>query len=83
MDNSTVMLPEESGGGYMASLEATHQLHCLDMLRKFSFRDYYADKAAQFADPHKLLTHMDHCTEMLRQVIMCNADLRNAEAGIA
>ncbi len=29
MDNSTVLLPEESGGGYMASLEATHQLHCL------------------------------------------------------
>lgn len=29
MDNSTVMLPAESGGGYMASLEATHQLHCV------------------------------------------------------
>ena len=27
--NSTVMLPPESGGGYMASMEATHQLHCL------------------------------------------------------
>ncbi|KAI1346771.1 hypothetical protein F5Y01DRAFT_319443 [Xylaria sp. FL0043] len=75
MDNSTVMLPKESGHGYMASLEATHQLHCVDMLRKFSFREYYADKAVPFSDPHKLRTHMDHCIEMLRQVIMCNADM--------
>jgi hypothetical protein len=29
LENSTVMLPPESGGGYMASLEAVHQLHCL------------------------------------------------------
>lgn len=46
-----------------------------DMLRKFSFRDYYADKAAPFSDPFKLRTHMDHCIEMLRQSIMCNGDL--------
>ncbi|KAI1109850.1 hypothetical protein F5Y14DRAFT_388908 [Nemania sp. NC0429] len=75
MDNSTVMLPAESGGGYMASLEATHQLHCLDMLRKFSFREYYKDKAAPFSDAKKLRVHMDHCIEMLRQTIQCNADL--------
>jgi hypothetical protein len=29
MHNYTVVLPPESGGGYMASLEATHQLHCV------------------------------------------------------
>ncbi|KAF2968367.1 hypothetical protein GQX73_g5232 [Xylaria multiplex] len=75
LHNSSVMLPIESGGGYMASLEAAHQMHCLDMLRKFSFRDYYADKVAVFSDPFKLRTHMDHCIEMLRQVIMCSADL--------
>ncbi|KAI3331742.1 hypothetical protein HD806DRAFT_546089 [Xylariaceae sp. AK1471] len=75
LENSTVMLPPESGGGYMASLEAVHQLHCLNMLREFSFREYYADKAEPFSDPFKLRTHIDHCTEMLRQTIMCNADM--------
>ncbi|KAI0879014.1 hypothetical protein GGS24DRAFT_276867 [Hypoxylon argillaceum] len=75
LHNSSVILPVESGGGYMASMEASHQMHCLDMLRKFSYRDYYADKAAVFSDPFKLRTHMDHCIEMLRQVIMCSADL--------
>lgn len=29
LTNSTVRLPEESGGQYMASIEAVHQLHCL------------------------------------------------------
>ncbi|CAJ2510798.1 Uu.00g064230.m01.CDS01 [Anthostomella pinea] len=75
LHNTSVMLPPESGGGYMASLEATHQMHCVDMLRKFSYREYYADKSAPFSDPDKLRTHMDHCIEMLRQVIMCSADL--------
>ncbi|KAL7917021.1 hypothetical protein ACQKWADRAFT_307810 [Trichoderma austrokoningii] len=75
LTNSTIMLPASSGGGYMASLEATHQLHCVDLLRKFSYREYYADKSAPFGDPNKLRTHIDHCIEMLRQVIMCNGDL--------
>ncbi|KAI3322489.1 hypothetical protein HD806DRAFT_536328 [Xylariaceae sp. AK1471] len=75
LHNSSVMLPAESGDGYMASMEAPHQMHCLNMLRMFTYRDYYADKAGVFADPFKLRTHMDHCIEMLRQVIMCSTDL--------
>ncbi|KAI0098916.1 hypothetical protein GGR51DRAFT_417984 [Nemania sp. FL0031] len=75
LHNSSVILPVESGGGYMASMEASHQMHCLDMLRKFSYREYYADKSPVFSDVFKLRTHLDHCIEMLRQVIMCSADL--------
>ncbi|KAH8805226.1 hypothetical protein F5884DRAFT_859835 [Xylogone sp. PMI_703] len=75
LSNSSVMLPPEAGGNYMASMEAVHQMHCLNLLRKFSYREYYADKSEHFAHPGKFRIHLDHCIEMLRQVIMCNADL--------
>ena len=71
------------------------------MLRKFTYRDYYAQRVDAFRNPEKLRVHMgkhnqastqphkheesqvkltrlfplDHCIEMLRQVIMCNGDL--------
>ena len=28
-DIDSIKVPEEYGGGYMATLEVTHQLHCL------------------------------------------------------
>ncbi|KAJ8125640.1 hypothetical protein O1611_g8000 [Lasiodiplodia mahajangana] len=58
LHNSSVILPDESGGGYMASMEASHQMHCLDMLRKFSYRDYFADKTPVFSDALKLRPHL-------------------------
>ncbi|KAI1118121.1 hypothetical protein F5Y14DRAFT_297904 [Nemania sp. NC0429] len=73
--NSSVMLPPETGGGYMASMESTHQMHCLNLLRMYSYREYYAHKLSHFADASKLRDHVDHCLEMLRQVIMCSTDL--------
>ncbi|KAH9947858.1 hypothetical protein B0H21DRAFT_691091, partial [Amylocystis lapponica] len=72
---SSVKFPEEKGGGYMALYEVSHQLHCLNLLRKYSYREYYAPiTAAFFADPVFFRTHLDHCIEMLRQTLMCNAD---------
>ncbi|KAI1111506.1 hypothetical protein F5Y14DRAFT_464418 [Nemania sp. NC0429] len=38
--NSTVQLGDANGGGMMATLEMFHQLHCLDMVRKFTFYKY-------------------------------------------
>ncbi|KAH8880797.1 hypothetical protein GQ53DRAFT_669188, partial [Thozetella sp. PMI_491] len=76
LSNSTVQIPEEYGGGYMASVEATHQMHCLNMLRKASYREYYKDKEPNFFNHAKHQLHLvDHCIEALRQVIMCNADM--------
>ncbi|KAL9115741.1 MAG: hypothetical protein Q9227_000109 [Pyrenula ochraceoflavens] len=40
------------GGGYMASVEVLHQLHCLNMLRQATYNDYYND-TAHMADPWK------------------------------
>ncbi|KAL9108367.1 MAG: hypothetical protein Q9227_006827 [Pyrenula ochraceoflavens] len=46
----SVKLSEEIGGGYMASVEVLHQLHCLNMLRQASYNEYYNDTAHR-ADP--------------------------------
>ncbi|KAG5994684.1 hypothetical protein E4U43_003193 [Claviceps pusilla] len=39
--DTAVELDGENGGGYMATIEMFHQLHCLNLLRKWTFADYY------------------------------------------
>jgi len=71
----SVKLAPEIGGGYMASVEALHQLHCLNMLRQATYEDYYKDKAEPWRDsPQTLRFHLDHCIDNLRQKLMCDAD---------
>ncbi|KAF3405458.1 hypothetical protein DPV78_002509 [Talaromyces pinophilus] len=67
----------EGSGDYMASLEVTHQLHCVNFLRKAVWFNYphYKDLSDEFRDPQPILeTHLYHCLETLRQTIMCHAD---------
>jgi len=71
----SVKLAPELGGGYMASVESLHQLHCLNMLRQATYEDYYKDKAEPWKDSPKILRyHLDHCIDNLRQKLMCDAD---------
>ncbi|KAI1192459.1 hypothetical protein F5X97DRAFT_329620 [Nemania serpens] len=71
----SVKLAPEIGGGYMASVEVLHQLHCLNMLRQATYEDYYKDKAEPWKDsPQVLRYHLDHCIDNLRQKLMCDAD---------
>lgn len=73
---SKVRYPDEVGGGYMASMEAVHQLHCVNLLRKATWFEHYSastDRSFQFP-PDVIRLHIDHCIEMLRQNIMCKAD---------
>ncbi|KAL1986125.1 hypothetical protein VTN96DRAFT_6777 [Rasamsonia emersonii] len=67
----------KNSGYYMASLEVTHQLHCVNFLRKAAWLNYpyYKDKGWEFSDPpDELERHLYHCIEILRQMLMCNAD---------
>ncbi|KAI9814389.1 MAG: hypothetical protein M1827_003245 [Pycnora praestabilis] len=67
----------EFGGGYFAVPEFTHQLHCVNLLRKVShFKfSYYNAIDPDFTDNIDVFkVHIDHCVEMLRQFVMCNAD---------
>ncbi|CCM06831.1 uncharacterized protein FIBRA_09134 [Fibroporia radiculosa] len=59
----------------MGSLEFTHQLHCLNALRKYTYREYYDGRDPLFdARADTIRAHADHCIEMLRQTLMCHAD---------
>ncbi|KAI1122363.1 hypothetical protein F5Y10DRAFT_271146 [Nemania abortiva] len=75
--NSTVQLGDANGGGMMATLEMFHQLHCLDLVRKFTFHKYpyYKNSGGVFSRPIEVQkNHIDHCLEIIRQVVMCNGD---------
>ncbi|KAG1810691.1 uncharacterized protein BJ212DRAFT_1378162 [Suillus subaureus] len=73
---SKVRYPDKVGGGYMASLEYAHQLHCVNLLRKASWLEYYEPADISFqTTPETVRLHLDHCIEMIRQNIMCNADV--------
>ncbi|KAG2126596.1 hypothetical protein DEU56DRAFT_915983 [Suillus clintonianus] len=72
---SKVRFPDKIGGGYMASMEYSHQLHC-NLLRKASWVEYYGPIDISFQDSPKIIRlHLDHCLEMIRQNIMCSADV--------
>ncbi|KAG1856588.1 hypothetical protein C8R48DRAFT_299319 [Suillus tomentosus] len=71
---SMTRYPDEYGGDYMATVEVIHQLHCIDMLRKVSWGGNHSDHSAH-ESPEDFRIHLDHCIEMLRQNIMCRADV--------
>ncbi|CAA7266708.1 unnamed protein product [Cyclocybe aegerita] len=73
---SKVKFSDEDGGGYMATIETVHQLHCLNSLRKYVHHEYYEKFDPLFVDAPKIFrTHLDHCVEIIRQSLMCSADV--------
>ncbi|KAI1807925.1 hypothetical protein F4811DRAFT_503743 [Daldinia bambusicola] len=68
--------PRDGKPGYRIALEVFHQLHCLNLLRKNVYREYYpplgGDTSAEMEDP---TGHLDHCIEALRQFVMCQGDV--------
>ncbi|KAG1813502.1 uncharacterized protein BJ212DRAFT_1365326, partial [Suillus subaureus] len=74
---SMARYPDEHGGGYMASVEVIHQLHCLDMIRRASWGEQDNSTSHEFKDSPEVFRriHLDHCIEMLRQNLMCRGDV--------
>jgi hypothetical protein len=83
----TVKFPPEYGLGddaYMGALDVFHQIHCLNVLRREAFKDYYWDGEKYHEEmysrqPQRVHTefewiHMRHCTDMLLQALMCSAN---------
>lgn len=72
----------EQGGGYVAILESTHHIHCLNVMRQASHWDYDYYRAggrkvknSVFSGPEDIVRlHFTHCMDMLRQRLMCDAD---------
>ncbi|KAJ5885559.1 hypothetical protein N7495_010069 [Penicillium taxi] len=75
----SVKFPAEYGGKYMSGIEVFHQLHCLDLIRKYTYRDYYdlpENRPEEFTDSESTLRkHVDHCIDILRQNLMCTGDV--------
>ncbi|KAL7937842.1 tat pathway signal sequence [Trichoderma chlorosporum] len=72
--DTAVHLNETQNMGYMASLGFFHQIHCLNMLRKFIYLDYYKETEPGWYTQPYLRGHADHCVDMLRESIMCHGD---------
>ncbi|ATZ56076.1 hypothetical protein BCIN_12g06100 [Botrytis cinerea B05.10] len=74
--DGSVRLPKESGGGFMAMTEFVHEMHCIDRLWKHTYPDYYMyEYNHTIESPEDWHEHADHCAEILRQKVMCNADI--------
>ncbi|KAF7188121.1 Cyclochlorotine biosynthesis protein O [Pseudocercospora fuligena] len=67
--------------GYPAGIQVSHQLHCVNLLRKavwFNI-DYYKQKEPVWTDPNlakEQVDHVSHCLDQYRQLVMCEVDLR-------
>lgn len=69
--NLTSVPLNDEQGGYLASLDVFHTLHCVNKIRKSYYSDYYHDPNP-LADQQE---HFDHCVDLLRQVVMCHGDI--------
>ncbi|KAI3343794.1 hypothetical protein F4824DRAFT_441285 [Ustulina deusta] len=88
---SFVHVDWDEARGYSGMLEVFHQLHCLNLIRQYTWKDYYNDNLREWleeGDNHLFVDlnvsshasvgdrmHVDHCIETLRLQLMCNADL--------
>ena len=77
----TIQAPPSWGAGsdaYFAQIDVFHQIHCLNMLRKGIFSEYYyydQDGTADSVSEEFRRTHQMHCIHMLLQTLMCSADV--------
>ncbi|CAF9941456.1 MAG: hypothetical protein HETSPECPRED_003233 [Heterodermia speciosa] len=71
-----VRVPSSLGGGYMALPEFVHQIHCVKMFWAHTYPDYYVEAYNRsLENPEEWHQHMDHCADLLRQKLMCDADM--------
>lgn len=91
--------PTTGEEGYRVGMEVFHHLHCLNLLRRVTYREYYEPLGGEFSHGQEALqahtgmhipinsrarrnmehdlahTCIDHCIEVLRQNLQCNADI--------
>ncbi|KAF4998940.1 hypothetical protein FDECE_11654 [Fusarium decemcellulare] len=72
----TIKNPKTGQEGYRAGIQVFHQLHCLNLLRQDSYRDYYSHTGGDIqVEPEDLRGHLDHCIEIIRTSLMCQSDI--------
>ncbi|KAL1630143.1 hypothetical protein SLS54_001003 [Diplodia seriata] len=77
LDRLRVTDAATGASGWRMELAVVHQLHCLNLIRKFVHKDHYEplDNGDLAASEEKLTGHLDHCIEALRMKVMCEADV--------
>ncbi|KAF5511011.1 Cyclochlorotine biosynthesis protein O [Colletotrichum siamense] len=71
-------VPPEVGDGYVGLLEVYHQLHCLNIVRMYTWWQagkYDEPPVGLSNDPLKNRMHVDHCLDALRIALMCWGDV--------
>nr|A0A142I736.1 RecName: Full=UstYa family oxidase phomYc'; AltName: Full=Phomopsin biosynthesis cluster protein Yc'a [Diaporthe leptostromiformis]AMR44288.1 DUF3328 protein [Diaporthe leptostromiformis] len=65
------------GDDMLGFLNVFHQLHCLNLVRQYTYRDDYDySNVTAFRAPQELVRgHIDHCIETIRKSIMCASDV--------
>ncbi|KAF4624246.1 hypothetical protein G7Y89_g13926 [Cudoniella acicularis] len=71
----------DGGKSYHALIEVFHQLHCLNIIRQYTWKDYYLRHPDRVETPRVFKEsevgarmHADHCIEALRIALMCHGD---------
>ncbi|KAI1322435.1 hypothetical protein F5Y16DRAFT_404450 [Xylariaceae sp. FL0255] len=64
MKETSIALSDEDGG-FLAGIDAIHQIHCLDIIRRKVYE--YAYEELPMAE-----MHIDHCIDSIRQTLMCH-----------
>jgi hypothetical protein len=70
--STSIRIPETDM--YFAGLGVFHELHCLKRLRQYTWKEHYFPDISE-NDERLNRLHTDHCLEILRQAIMCRADI--------
>ncbi|KJZ71930.1 hypothetical protein HIM_08686 [Hirsutella minnesotensis 3608] len=68
----------ESANGYVAMIEVFHQLHCLNLVRQYTWflaGKYEMPPPDLMGSPVGNRMHVDHCIETLRLALMCSSDV--------
>ncbi|KAL5114926.1 hypothetical protein ACEQ8H_007173 [Pleosporales sp. CAS-2024a] len=66
---------DDEQGGRIAIFESFHMIHCLKSLWQNAYPEYYSEIHA-YNQEHveEFHEHTDHCVDVLRQKLMCDAD---------
>ncbi|KAF2144307.1 uncharacterized protein K452DRAFT_223373, partial [Aplosporella prunicola CBS 121167] len=90
LPNKTIPVNHDADAKYIIGLNAMHDLHCLDKIRRGLNYFYYKqwnssvtpcntpiDQLDHDHAPHGQLhlSHFSHCIDMIRQSLMCHADI--------
>ncbi|KAI1476617.1 hypothetical protein F4774DRAFT_392423 [Daldinia eschscholtzii] len=74
-----VKYPDSQGGQYDVGIEVFHHMHCLNIIRQYTYKEYYSrpeNRPMSFTDSEPVIrAHLDHCIEMLREALLCHGDV--------